>query len=537
VRAVAALLLLGAAALGGDDDPVRPLLVRLDSPRPAVRVDATRALGRIDDPRALDAVRKAQGDASPDVRHEAALALAKSGNADETTIAILARSLEGDWYVRWQACVAAKRIGPAAVSLLPTLCGLLGDDSAEVSREAALAIAAMASEDPRTLQALTAAIAGGKGDRAALFEALSRCGEAAVPMLLAEIRNPGADFREQAFRALRAIAEKSSEQEGPLRPDDPALRSLLEEIGNPDSRLREQAFAALRDIVLKTRAVSLAPDDPAVRVLLAEIRSPDSPFRERAFLTLRAVAPKSLATYAELLDSDEPVVRAFGASGLGGTRSRKTYAQLARALGDGSADVRVAGALAAEEMGKFAWKALPDLVPLLADESEPVRDAARGAIRAAGAEELADLVSRRQERIHFPPMLVVLDLTELHLPIERDHARALLATLTDPDIGTGVLRALGRIPFPGDVQDDLEAMVNATSLFSQAAVANRTREVSSLVGQPVPGRPEVRQYALLLLPHLATDLERARKTIENVAEQPDLKKFAERALATLDARK
>lgn len=63
-----------------------------------------------------------------------------------------------DWYTRWEACLALKRIGPGARAAVAKLVGKLCDRKSDISREAALALLQIAPEDPDVADALLKAL-------------------------------------------------------------------------------------------------------------------------------------------------------------------------------------------------------------------------------------------------------------------------------------------------------------------------------------------------------------------------------------------
>ena len=159
------------ASLG--DDAVVPLVVSMyQSSDPGVRKMAVYALGVLPDDDGHTTLRAALGDPVPDVRWNAAVALARHG--DPRSAGVLARMIDRD---RVAGLVAASetRVDPAGEVMISGLRALAGLGSPVVDEDLRSVVAALAESDPNvrvqnaaleTLDALDASLmSGGVAER------------------------------------------------------------------------------------------------------------------------------------------------------------------------------------------------------------------------------------------------------------------------------------------------------------------------------------------------------------------------------------
>jgi HEAT repeat protein len=248
----------------------------------------------------------------------------------------------------------------------------------------------------------------------------------------------------------------------------------------------------------------------AVPALVRVLKDPAAKAREQASAALRGVAPGDIDVCTELFEAEDPVARAFGIRGLGDVRSEAGFALLERGARDPAPVVLVAVAEAAKDMGR---KALPSVVPLLADERGRVRSAAEDAVEALGAPELAVLIRprRRVQQIVQAPQAA--DHVLYPAWLDRfDGSESLFKTLTDQDCGEGVLRAFSTMGL-GDEQSNLE---------------RRLRH----------GKGATRRCAALILPRIATNKDQAafalKGAIASQAADADFVEVASQALRELE---
>ncbi len=154
------------ASLG--DEAVVPLVVSMyQSSDPGVRKMAVYALGVLPDDGGHTTLRAALGDPTPDVRWNAAVALARHG--DERSAGVLARMLDRD-LVTGQVSPSETRLDPAGEVMISGLRAMAGLGSPAVGEDLRSVIAALAESDPNvrvqnaaleTLDALDASLMSG----------------------------------------------------------------------------------------------------------------------------------------------------------------------------------------------------------------------------------------------------------------------------------------------------------------------------------------------------------------------------------------
>jgi HEAT repeat protein len=213
VFAVAGLLRVASAQEPAD--PVAGLVAQLESRDPKVRVQAARSLGKRGGEQAIRALGKALDDEAAPVRHEAAIALARLAPDESKSVGVLAESLRsGDWYVRWQACLALRLFGPRAEGAVPDLIRVLGDAKLDNGREATLALGAIAPRDPAVVSAMVKALdAQPAVDRRAVVLALHKAGQVghAIPWLAREAHGNEHGRGDEARRLLERVVPDHAE--------------------------------------------------------------------------------------------------------------------------------------------------------------------------------------------------------------------------------------------------------------------------------------------------------------------------------------
>jgi HEAT repeat protein len=176
---------------------------QLEATDPDDRRLAAEILGRIGpaaEP-AVPALTAALMDANPSVRHGAAVAVKRIGQA--AVPALTAALADPDKSVRVAAADALGRLGPAAVPAVSALTAALADPDKRVRVAAAVAVKRIGQA---AVPALTAALADGNPDvREAAASALGGIGQAAVPALTAALADGNPDARAAAAEVLRKI--------------------------------------------------------------------------------------------------------------------------------------------------------------------------------------------------------------------------------------------------------------------------------------------------------------------------------------------
>lgn len=144
--------------------------------------------------------------------------------------------------------------------------------------------------------------------------------------------------------------------------------------------------AILLAILLPACRAKESPPDPVQ--LVADLRSSDAEKSGRARLLLITLGEPAVGPLAGLLRSGTPAERIVAANTLWGMGARAAAAvgDLAAALVDPDPDpeLRVAAAMALENMGRAAEPAVPALATALSDRDARVRQAAVKALGAIG---------------------------------------------------------------------------------------------------------------------------------------------------------
>ncbi len=150
-----------------------------------------------------------------EVRHDAAVILARDKEASSKAVPVLIESLgNSDWYVRWQACLGLCAFGPAAKEALPALLPTLCDEQRDVCREALLALKEIAPKDEKVVSALKELFHSDHPvDMSALLFAVDAAGAAAKsiePELVKLVEGRG-PYSSRAVRILEAFAKPSAD--------------------------------------------------------------------------------------------------------------------------------------------------------------------------------------------------------------------------------------------------------------------------------------------------------------------------------------
>jgi HEAT repeat protein len=399
---------LGLGVYGREAGRALPdLLVMVDKDEGMVRSAAAFALGAIGSaparvvPALSKALRATDKSDREEIRDRAAQALGKLGHAGET--ALLEALGDNDREVR---LVAAKALWKSAhrPEAIAAIANLLQESDEKVREQAAHAVHEIGADARTALATLIAALKDHEDVRTWVADALAKIGKPAVRPLLRLLRDKDARVRERAAYALGVE---------PLQPQVvvPALIRILED---PDERVRAQAAAslgifkgaaavavpalvlAMKDQFIRSEVIqtlrSLGPDAaPAVAVLLEAMQ--DGGHHYDAVDTLGAIGPAAgtaLPHLIHLLKGDDVVLAEGAAAALAKIGPPETVVPiLIRAL----ARKRIAGAAAAAlgSMGRRAKVAVPDLVPLLANEEPGLRHAAVGALGDIGPDARAAL--------------------------------------------------------------------------------------------------------------------------------------------------
>ncbi len=223
-------------------------------------------------------------------------------------------------------------------------------------------------------------------------EAARRLGEsgekAAVPSLIDALRDPQPIVRRAAARALGqikdgtaadALREALGDADANVRAgaayalgeikDPRAAARLVEALGDPAWAVRDQAAWALREIA----------DPQTARTLIASLKQQRADAEQVVWILGRLDPERAAASFAGLLEDNEPGVRRRAIEALAMLRTEAAFEPLLAALGDGDAAVRRA---AVEALGKLGdARAKKPLRQLVARENDPaVGEVARAAL-------------------------------------------------------------------------------------------------------------------------------------------------------------
>ncbi|MDH3591898.1 MAG: HEAT repeat domain-containing protein [Planctomycetota bacterium] len=316
MRCASLLLVLAALAAADDAKDVAGHVATLKTGDARTRTRAVKALAAFDLAAAHDALEAALEDKDPTVRTLAAAGLLRRFRKHGRARGVLVSALSGgDWYAAWQACIALRRLGPAARDVVPALLNAARDPKADIAQEALLALAAIAPGEPDVVQAYRDLLTSDrKLDRRAALAYLKKHDalKGVGPWLTGELRSNKHGLRQVAYRllvgdvALKAFADVLAD--GPLHARLLAARGLgktaSKEAGAP-------LAAALEDDVAEVRA--------AAAEALGELEE--------------LAAPQTAALVKALADGDRPVLmNVVGALEKIGAGSRAAEGALIRLL-------------------------------------------------------------------------------------------------------------------------------------------------------------------------------------------------------------
>jgi HEAT repeat protein len=397
---------MAAFALGliGDKSAREPLVRALADASPLVQGSAAEALGLIGDPAAADALGRFVGQSvqsgalaqipaeEDDVRRDtpsAAVRLAIHALVRLKAYPQLASAvLDGNGQPRarwWPVAYALQRLEDARA--LPALLTLAKDPHPYTRAFAVKGLAAL--KDPSALPVLMPLLTS--GERAVLVEtvrALGRIGDpSAAEPLLRFVRDPAADPHVR-LEAVAAIGSLHVPAVGETLLDilfDPspavrgaALQSLaafdpenfVTVLSGLDSDLHWSVRAALATVL---GTLPLEAGLPRLEALLIDPDQRVIPFVLASLVKMKA--PKAVPVLLERLKSDDPVVRAAAATGLGTLKPAEGAQALAdayrRGEGDSTYTARAAALAALAQYGAAA--ATPVLKSAFADKDWAVR--------------------------------------------------------------------------------------------------------------------------------------------------------------------
>ena len=397
---------MAAFALGliGDKSAREPLVRALADASPLVQGSAAEALGLIGDTAAADAIGRFVGQSvqsgalaqtpaeEDDVRRDTPSAAVRLGIHALVRLKaypqLASAVLDGNGQPRvrwWPVAYALQRLEDARA--LPALLTLAKDPQPYTRAFAVKGLAAL--KDPSALPVLMPLLTS--GERAVLVEtirALGRIGDpSAAEPLLRLVRDPAADphVRLEAVGAIGslhvpAVAETLLDILSDASPAvrGAALRSLAafdpENFVTVLSGLDSDSHWSVR--ALLATVLGTLPLEAGMPRLEALLTDPDQrviPFVLASLVKMKA--PKAIPILVERLKSDDPVVRAAAATGLGTLKPAEGAQALAEAYrrgeGDSTYAARAAALAALAQYGAAA--ATPVLTSAFADKDWAVR--------------------------------------------------------------------------------------------------------------------------------------------------------------------
>ena len=341
----------------------------------------------------------------------------------------------------------------------------LGDDSESVRHEAAIALARLAPDEPKTVEVLIESLRNedwyARWQACLALRSLGPRAEDAVPTLIRVLCHAKLDNCREATLALSAIAPKKREVV------DALLRAL------------ESRHAVDRQAVAYALGRAGGAAGHAIPWLAREVHLDEHGFGEAAHRLLGPITHPHTEYFLLLFDPVEGRrVRAVGWIA-GADREHYRYPRLELAvpvlvvaLKDESWRVRRCVLEALGKIGKHAnaKAAIPDIVRNTVSAETSVRNAARPALEviAPSLARVIDVHAGEQKegvwvaRLSFPAA-----------PSRDKGAHALLALLVDPAVGDATLAALGRIT--GRTKEDLLEAVRAEAAKEQAVEAKQEK--------------------------------------------------------------
>ena len=272
-----------------------------------------------------------------------------------------------DAAVRLEAARAIGKLGPKAQSAVPALVKALGDDDADVRAGAARAIGAIGPAAKSAVPALLEALKdqgyflGARGELpsevpvwVAVSEALGDVGPAALPELIAALKDEHPQVFAGAANAIHRIGPEAKE----------AVEPLVKLVKKDDAFARRAGIYGLMGIGPEAKA--------AVPALIEALDHEHFHTQYWACRALREIGPGAKAAVpvlVRLLKDDMASVRRHAAQALGGIGpeiGEEAIASLTAALKDPTEPVREDAAIALGKIGPPAKAAAPALEKALA---------------------------------------------------------------------------------------------------------------------------------------------------------------------------
>ncbi|MFW6061799.1 MAG: HEAT repeat domain-containing protein [Planctomycetota bacterium] len=393
--AFGAVLMASSEAMAVGEASADELAEKLSSERLPERIAAAKALAERSPE--IDAALKPLGDALRDeywaVRHHAMAALVE---ADEKAVPVLIDALgREDFYSRWYAARALKRIGPAAAPAAEALGDALRYGGVDVKVEAARAALAAGQSEKVSDGLLVALEHRNPTVRDAAAEAIAEAGTKVIPGLTRLLSHSRREVRLAAADALAGFgpeaAPAADELVDALKKE---CKVSWEKYGGIDSVAIR--YSRMRDVI-GSNTVARALErigEPAAEPLAEALRSGQGGMARWACRILRGARGEALAPVIEPLlpywkaEADESWAWGSLRNDIAGVfRAAGRYAKPAiPAMIDGlssdDARMRKECAVILGRIGSEAEKAVQPLEKLTSDENEDVQKAARQAMKS-----------------------------------------------------------------------------------------------------------------------------------------------------------
>jgi len=292
----------------GDSHRVVEAIARLKLPARAERLQALETIKRFPD-KAIPYLVKAARDEDPVLRARVANALSLVGKGERTALWAIGILLKDpDTFVRREAIAALVKAGDA--SHVPQIEAMLADQQEPVRADAVVAIADL--EPARAAERLKAflAHADARVRRTAMAELLSRKDPALAEIVPRMLKDPDPGVRGDAVAALARLRAKDS------------VPTLIDLLGDAAPYVRVTTIAALKDLQAGQAAPRLIGllNDPseevraeaisalgslhvkaAIPALVAQLAAPSKLLRERAAFTLGLFRDAALSAAPDLI--------------------------------------------------------------------------------------------------------------------------------------------------------------------------------------------------------------------------------------------
>lgn len=385
-------------------DPVAPLVAALGDEDYNVRFYAAWTLGRIgpDAAAAVPALIQSRSDLNGDVRRKVVFALGRIHPPADRAMPVLVGFFEDDDVDVRQAAVEA--LAGYGKEALPALLKALNDPNPVVRRQAVLTVAEIGPDAGSALSALRPLYldpATGVQDEAAV--ALSRLGKPAVPVLAQPLAtDPAAPpgqvvlglgspwallgvWRDYAAEHRRALAAL-----GAIGPD--ALDVLLAALKNPNADVRQQAVGMLGELGYRDRRIILP--------LVETLRDPEDVVRQQAGWTLQQLLPdaREMLPGLRLALNDKDADVRFNTVSFLGLLGTPAVPLLVEGLKDRDEKVQVQAVKALHELKTENDYLLASIEPLLKDADPRVRRNAVSVLHRCGSPALEPLIAALKDK-------------------------------------------------------------------------------------------------------------------------------------------